>query len=237
MSISILAKQLRSLLGEEAVLHAPEDIMLYEYDAGLAKGLPELIVFPQTTEHVSAIVRLASDAGVPIVPRGAGTGLSGGSVPGKGGLVMVFSRMRKILKIDVANRRAIDQPGVVNLELSQAVAKHGLYFAPDPSSQKASTMGNVAENSGGPHTLAYGVTVNHVTGLEVVLSDGRVTEFGGKANNHAGYDLTGFFVGTEERWHRHEDHGQAVAPSRAHRNVACDLSNRRRRGSTVTGHC
>ncbi len=198
MNVPALAKQLRSALGDEAVLHQPEDLMLYEYDAGLAKGTPELIVFPQTTEHVSCIVRLAAQAGIPIVPRGAGTGLSGGSVPRQGGIVMVFSRMRKILEIDVANRRAIVQPGVVNLELSQAVAKHGLYFAPDPSSQKASTIGgNVAENSGGPHTLAYGVTVNHVTGLEVVLADGRVARFGGKANEHSGYDLTGFFVGTE----------------------------------------
>ena len=198
MNVPALAKQLRSALGDQAVLYRPEDLMLYEYDAGLAKGTPELIVFPETTEHVSTIVRMALQAVVPIVPRGAGTGLSGGSVPRQGGIVMVFSRMRKILEIDVANRRAIVQPGVVNLELSQAVAKHGLYFAPDPSSQKASTIGgNVAENSGGPHTLAYGVTVNHVTGLEVVLADGRVAKFGGKASEHSGYDLTGFFVGTE----------------------------------------
>src|SRR5579883_542675 len=198
MKLAALAKQLRSVLGEEAVLHHPEDLMLYEYDAGLAKGTPELVVFPKTTEHVSAIVRLAGARGVPIVPRGAGTGLSGGSIPRQGGIVMVFSRMRRILEVDVPNRRAVVQPGVVNLELSQAVARYGLYFAPDPSSQKASTIGgNVAENSGGPHTLAYGVTVNHVTGLEVVLADGRAVQLGGKAGEHAGYDLTGFLVGTE----------------------------------------
>ena len=198
MNVPALAKQLRSALGADAVLRRPEDLMLYEYDAGLAKGTPEIVVLPETTEQVSAIVRMAAQAGVPIVPRGAGTGLSGGSVPRQGGIVMVFSRMRKILEIDVANRRATVQPGVVNLELSQTVAKHGLYYAPDPSSQKASTIGgNVAENSGGPHTLAYGVTVNHVAGLEVVLADGSIAEFGGKATEHAGYDLTGFFVGTE----------------------------------------
>ena len=198
MNVSALAKQLRSELGNEAVLRRPEDLMLYEYDAGLAKGTPDIVVLPQTTEQVSTIVRLAAQAGVAIVARGAGTGLSGGSVPRQGGIVVVFSRMRKILEINVDNRRAVVQPGVVNLELSQAVAKHGLYFAPDPSSQRASTIGgNVAENSGGPHTLAYGVTVNHVTGLEVVLADGRVAHFGGKAIGHAGYDLTGFFVGTE----------------------------------------
>jgi glycolate dehydrogenase FAD-linked subunit len=198
MNVPALAKHLSSALGAEAVLYRPEDLMLYEYDAGLAKGTPEIVVLPQTTEQVSMIVRMAAQASVPVVPRGAGTGLSGGSIPRKGGIVMVFSRMRKILEIDVANRCATVQPGVVNLELSQAVAKHGLYFAPDPSSQRASTIGgNVAENSGGPHTLAYGVTVNHVAGLEVVLADGRVIKLGGKANQHAGYDLKGFFVGTE----------------------------------------
>lgn len=198
MDLRTLIAQLRSVLGDDAVLHRPEDLMLYEYDGGLAKGTPEIVVFPNTTEHVATIVRLASQASASIVPRGAGTGLSGGSIPRQGGIVVVFSRMRKILEIDVANRRAAVQPGVVNLELSQAVAKHGLYFAPDPSSQRASTIGgNVAENSGGPHTLAYGVTVNHVTGLEVVLADGRVVQVGGKAAEHSGYDLTGFFVGTE----------------------------------------
>ncbi len=172
--------------------------MLYEYDAGLSTGTPQAVVFPETTEQVSRIARLATREGVSLVPRGAGTGLSGGSIPRQGGIVLVFSRMNRILEIDVANQRAIVQPGAVNLELSQEVAKHSLYFAPDPSSQKASTIGgNVAENSGGPHTLAYGVTVNHVTGLEIVLADGSVIQTGGKANDACGYDLTGLFVGTE----------------------------------------
>ncbi|HMK31227.1 MAG TPA: FAD-linked oxidase C-terminal domain-containing protein, partial [Terriglobales bacterium] len=162
------------------------------------KGRADLVVLPRSRDEVCEIARLASEARVAIVPRGAGTGLSGGSVPRQGGIVLVFSRMTKILEIDAANRRAVVEPGVVNLELSQAAAKYRLYFAPDPSSQKASTLGgNVAENSGGPHTLAYGVTVNHVTGLEVVLASGRVIEMGGKAAESLGYDLTGFFVGSE----------------------------------------
>jgi glycolate oxidase len=198
MSISSAAKQLRKVLGHDAVFDRPEDLMLYEYDASLAKGRPDIVVFPQTTDHVVAIAKAASSAGIAIVPRGAGTGLSGGSVPRQGGIVIVFSRLNRILEIDVPNRRAIVQPGVVNADLSIAVAKHGLYFAPDPSSQRASTIGgNVAENSGGPHTLASGVTVNHVTGLEVVLPTGEVLSLGGKALDCAGYDMTGFFVGSE----------------------------------------
>src|SRR5205823_14507841 len=131
-------------------------------------------------------------------PRGAGTGLSGGSIARQGGIVIGFSRMNKVLEIDIPNQRAVVQPGVVNLDLTHAVEPFVYYFAPDPSSQKACTIGgNVAENSGGPHTLANGVTVNHVTGLEVVLPDGRVVEFGGKTFSGCGYDLAGFFVGSE----------------------------------------
>jgi glycolate oxidase len=198
MFFSSLASKLRKIVGRDAVLSSRDDLMLYEYDAGVQRALPEAVVFPQTTEQVARIVRLAAKQGVPIVPRGAGTGLSGGSIARKGGIVVGFARMNRILAIDVDDQRAVVQPGVVNLELSQATAKHGLYFAPDPSSQKACTIGgNVAENSGGPHTLANGVTVNHVTGLEVVLPDGRVVNFGGHAGETLGYDLTGFFVGSE----------------------------------------
>jgi glycolate oxidase len=198
MQYSRLARQIRKIVGKDAVLDQPEDLMLYEYDGGVDRGTPNIICFPQTTEHVSKIMRLATKAGVPIVPRGAGTGLSGGSIARKGGIVLGFSRMNKILEIDIANQRATVQPGVVNLELTHAVESQGFYFAPDPSSQKACTIGgNVAENSGGPHTLANGVTVNHVTGLEVVLPDGRIIELGSKATDNCGYDLTGFFVGSE----------------------------------------
>lgn len=198
MPLSSAIPKLRRLLGKENVLVQLEDVMLYEYDAGVDKGTPGAVVFPANTEDVAAILRIALAESVSIVPRGAGTGLSGGSIPRDGGIVLVFTRMNKILEIDVENMRAVVQPGVVNLDLTAAVERHGLYFAPDPSSQKACTIGgNVAENSGGPHTLAHGVTVNHVTGVEVVLGDGRIARFGGKTIDTAGYDMTGFFTGTE----------------------------------------
>jgi glycolate oxidase len=198
MRAADLAKKLKKIVGKDAVLDRAEDLMLYEYDGGVDRGRPELVCFPQTTSQVAEIVKLAAKSGVPIVPRGAGTGLSGGSIPRAGGIVLGFSRMNRILELDLDNHRAVVQPGVVNLDLTKAVESRGYYFAPDPSSQKACTIGgNVAENSGGPHTLANGVTVNHVTGLEVVLPDGRIVEFGGKAADACGYDLTGFFVGSE----------------------------------------
>ncbi len=191
-------KRLREIVGPDAVLDRAEDLMLYEFDAGVDRGTPRAVIFPRSTEQVSRIMRLASESGVPVVPRGAGTGLSGGSIARNGAIVMAFARMNRILEIDLDNHRAVVQPGVVNLELSQAVAGRGFYFAPDPSSQKACTIGgNVAENSGGPHTLAYGVTVNHVTGVEVVLHDGRIVQFGGKTTDACGYDLSGLFIGSE----------------------------------------
>jgi glycolate oxidase len=197
MDSSVL-RQLRKIAGSEAVLDRPEDLMLYEYDAGVDKSRPGAVVFPQNTEQVSRVLRLAHEMKVPVVPRGAGTGLSGGAIARKEAIVLSLARMNRILEIDIPNQRAVVQPGVVNLELSNATAPFGFYYAPDPSSQKACTIGgNVAENSGGPHTLALGVTVNHVTGVEVVLPDGRITEFGGKAQDSCGLDLTGFFVGSE----------------------------------------
>ena len=198
MIASSIQRQFSKIVGDDAVLVRPEDLMLYEYDAGLTTGAPAAVIFPRTTEEVAQVVCLAAKAGLSIVPRGAGTGLSGGSISRDGGIVLVFSRMNRILEIDAPNQRAVVQPGVVNLDLSAAAAPYGLYFAPDPSSQKACTIGgNVAENSGGPHTLAYGVTVNHVTGLEAVLPDGRIIQTGGKGSDGCGYDLTGFLVGTE----------------------------------------
>src|SRR3974377_2312413 len=198
MQPSDVVQQLRKIAGRDAVLDRPEDLMLYEYDAGVRKCTPAAVVFPQTTEHVSQILRLASSAGFPGVAPGAGTGLSGGAIAPEGGVVVAFARMHRILEVDADNMRAVVQPGVVNQQLSDNVAHLGLYFAPDPSSQKACTLGgNVAENSGGPHTLAYGVTVNHVTGLTVVLPSGEVVRFGGKAAESDGYDLTGFLVGSE----------------------------------------
>ncbi len=186
------------IAGPASVLWRREDLMLYEYDALSSLRAPDAVVFPLTTEHVVRIVRLAAREKIPVVARGAGTGLSGGAVTTEGGILLGFSRMKKILEIDLENQRARVQPGVVNLDLTLAVSDAGFYFAPDPSSQKACTIGgNVAENSGGPHTLAYGVTTNHVLGLEVVLPDGSVIHTGGKYWDRPGYDLTGLLVGSE----------------------------------------
>ncbi|PYT49065.1 MAG: FAD-binding oxidoreductase [Acidobacteria bacterium] len=193
-----LLHELTKLLGEDSVLHKLEDLFLYEYDGSVEKGLPDVVVFPTTTEHVSQTVKLAAKYEVPVVGRGAGTGLSGGALARAGGVMLVFSRMNRILEIDSENQRAVVQPGVVNFELTRAAEPHGLYFAPDPSSWKSCTIGgNVAENAGGPHTLAYGVTTNHVTALELVLPDGEIVRVGSKHGDAPGYDLAGLFVGSE----------------------------------------
>jgi glycolate dehydrogenase FAD-linked subunit len=198
MNQDTLIKELISIMGPDGVLSRPEDLMLYEYDGLSALETPEGVVFPTTTDQVVRMVRLAAARKVPIIPRGAGTGLSGGAVVTQGGIVVSFARMKKILEIDLENQRARVQPGVVNTDLTLAMADAGSYYAPDPSSQKACTIGgNVAENSGGPHTLAYGVTTNHVLGLEVVLPDGEVIRTGGKCWDLPGYDLTGLMVGSE----------------------------------------
>ncbi len=198
MKSSPLIRDLARIVGSDAVLWSPEDLMLYEYDALSSVTQPQAVVFPTSTAQVVGVVKTASQAKLPVVARGAGTGLSGGAVITEGGIVIVTSRMKKILEIDLENRRARVQPGVVNLDLSLAVADEGYYFAPDPSSQKACTIGgNVAENAAGPHTLAYGVTTNHVLGLEVVLPDGEVIHTGAKYWDRPGYDLTGFIVGSE----------------------------------------
>ncbi|MGH9453693.1 MAG: FAD-binding oxidoreductase, partial [Terriglobia bacterium] len=194
----VLAGEAANIAGDDAVLWQAEDLMLYEYDGLSTMGKPDLVVFPTTTRQVSELVKLANQNSLPVIARGAGTGLSGGAVVWSGGVVLGFSRMKKILEIDIENQRARVQPGVVNLDLSLAVSDLGYYYAPDPSSQKACTLGgNVAENSGGPHTLAYGVTTNHVLGLEVVLPDGEVIHTGASYFDPPGYDLTGLFVGSE----------------------------------------
>jgi glycolate oxidase len=198
MRPSRIIRELTRITGPQAVLWRPEDLMLYEYDGLSSVRPPDAVVFPTTTEHVVKIVKLAAGENVPVIARGAGTGLSGGAVVTQGGIVVSFARMKKILEIDVENQRARVQPGVVNLDLSVAASDYGYYFVPDPSSQKACTIGgNVAENSGGPHTLAYGVTTNHVLGLEVVLPDGNVIHTGAKFCDRPGYDLTGLLVGSE----------------------------------------
>lgn len=189
---------LQAIVGEAMVLHRPEDLSLYEYDGSVEKGRPGVVVFPSTTGEVSRIARLAAQNGVPMIGRGAGTGLSGGALARTGGIMLVFTRMNRILDIDIENQRAVVQPGVVNYELTRAVQHAGLYFAPDPSSQKSCTIGgNVAENAGGPHTLAYGVTANHVTAMEIVLPDGEIFRVGSSHGDSLGYDLAGLFVGSE----------------------------------------
>src|SRR5437016_6013605 len=198
MRPSRIIRELNRITDPQAVLWRPEDLMLYEYDGLSSVRPPDAVVFPETTEQVVKIVKLAAKLKVPVIARGAGTGLSGGAVITEGGIVVSFARMKKILEIDLENQRARVQPGVVNLDLSLAVSDHGYYFVPDPSSQKACTIGgNVSENAGGPHTLAYGVTTNHVLGLEVVLPDGRAMATGGRTPDMTGYDLTGLLTGSE----------------------------------------
>ncbi len=191
-------KKIVDLVGARGYLDQPADLTLYEYDGSVDKARPELVVFPRTTEEVAGIVKIAAEHGVPITGRGAGTGLSGGAIPREGGITIGFSRMNRILEIDLENERAVLQPGVVNLDITLAVQSSGYFYAPDPSSQRACTIGgNVAENSGGPHTLAYGVTTNHVLGLEFVMPDGTIHMTGGKEQDLPGYDLTGLLTGSE----------------------------------------
>ena len=193
-----LVQALTRILGPEQVLFSETDLLVYSYDGSLHSALPDVVVLPRSTEEVSAIVALASKEGIPIVARGSGTNLSGGSIPLKGGIVIHFSRMNRILEIDVENQRAVVETGVLNLDLQNALSPYGYYYAPDPASQKVSTLGgNVAENAGGPHCLKYGVTTNHVVGAEIVLSNGEVLWIGGKAPDPLGYDLLGLFVGSE----------------------------------------
>ena len=190
--------KLIQLLGPRGYLDRPEDLALYEYDGSVEKGRPFIVVFPRSTEDVVGIVKISHEHGVPLVARGAGTGLSGGSIARAGGILAGFARMNRILEIDLENERAVVEPGVVNLDITQAVEPYGYFYAPDPSSQRACTIGgNVAENAGGPHTLAYGVTTNHVLGLEAVLPDGSVITTGGKESDLPGYDLTGLLTGAE----------------------------------------
>lgn len=186
------------IVGPRGYLDRPEDLRLYEYDGGVDKARPDIVILPRTTAEVSAIARVASTHGIPVVGRGAGTGLSGGAIPEHGGIMIGFARMNRILELDYANERAVVEPGVVNLELNQAIDPAGYFYAPDPSSQRACTIGgNVAENAGGPHTLAYGVTTNHVLGLEIVLPDGRIVNTGAYWPDTPGYDLTGLLTGSE----------------------------------------
>src|SRR5207248_9971365 len=194
-----LRRELETIVGTSGVLSEPDELLVYESDGlTLFRALADFIVFPTSAEQVAAVVRLANREGIPFVARGAGTGLAGGCLPTEGGLVISMMRMNRVLEVDYDNQIAVVEPGLVNLHLSQAVGPRGFYYAPDPSSQQACTIGgNIATNSGGPHTLKYGVTVNHVLGLELVLPDGQVVQTGGAAEDNPGYDLTGVIVGSE----------------------------------------
>ncbi len=193
-----LIKSLQTIVGERYVMTEKEDVIVYEQDGSIFQVMPEIVVLPADVEQVAAVVKAARRADVPIIPRGSGTGLAGGAVPAEGGIVLCLARLDRILKIDLANRIAVVEPGVINIDVTGAVAKEGFFYAPDPSSQVACSIGgNVANNSGGPHTLAYGVTTNHVLGVEVVLDDGRIVWLGGEVPDTPGYDLCGVFVGSE----------------------------------------
>jgi len=193
-----LISKLKEIVDEEYVLSSAMDLVLYGYDASLEKGKPDVVVLPKSTEEVAEVVKLAHKHKIPVIPRGAGTNLSGGTIPTKGGIVIHFSRMNGILEIDIPNRTVIVQPGVITLDLQTLLLTKGFVYAPDPASQKTSTLGgNFGENAGGPHCLKYGVTTNHVLGAEVVLNDGTVIWTGGKSQDNPGYDLTGLLVGSE----------------------------------------
>jgi glycolate oxidase len=196
-----LPARFAAIVGARNTFSAPSDLRTYECDGLLGMRIrPAIVVLPASTDEVAACVRLACEAGMPIVPRGAGTGLSGGALPVEGGIIIGTSRMTRILAVDLPNRRMRVQPGAINLDLSRALAPSGYYYAPDPSSQSVCTIGgNVAENSGGAHCLKYGFTVNHVVGARLVTSDGAIVDVGawdGTADT-LGYDLMGVVVGSE----------------------------------------
>ena len=194
-----IVAELREILGPGGIVDRATELKVYECDGWtIEKSAPEILLRPRTTAEVSAILKTLHRHEIAFVPRGAGTGLSGGCLPLGAPVMICTSRMNRILAIDLANRRAEVESGVVNLHVSNAVKAAGLFYAPDPSSQVACTIGgNIAENSGGPHTLKYGVTTNHVLGLELVLPDGEIAELGGPAEECCGYDLIGAIVGAE----------------------------------------
>ncbi|MFY9255511.1 MAG: FAD-linked oxidase C-terminal domain-containing protein [Fuerstiella sp.] len=199
VSTSELLRELAAVVGPKRLLDSQDELLVYECDGYIVeKNVPDVVVFPVNTVEVRAIVLACNKHNVPFVPRGAGTSLAGGCLPVHGGVMIALTKMREILEINLRDRYAIVQPGVVNLNLTRALAGSGFHYAPDPSSQGACTIGgNVATNSGGPHTLKYGVTVNHVIGVEFVSPEGEVTQIGGPIGRGSDFDLTGLFVGSE----------------------------------------
>jgi glycolate oxidase len=198
MKREIITK-LQSIVGKDRLTTAPEELLCYSYDGTGREYPPEAVVFPAGTGEISAIMQLANAAPFPVVPRGAGSGMTGGALPVAGGVVMALSRLNRILEIDESNQVAVVEPGVITGDLRKTLAKRGLFYPPDPASLKFCTMGgNVAECAGGPSAVKYGVTRDYVLGLEVVLPDGRVIQTGVRtAKGVVGYDLTRLFIGSE----------------------------------------
>lgn len=194
-----LIRRFREVVGEESLLYRPEELIVYECDGYVVeKNVPDVVVFPENREQIVELVHICNELDVPFVPRGAGTSLAGGTLPVGGGVMITLTRMREIVEINYRDRYAVVQPGLVNVHLTQELKGSGYHYAPDPSSQGACTLGgNVATNSGGPHTLKYGVTVNHVLGVEYISPEGEVIQIGGPEEETPGYDLTGLFVGSE----------------------------------------
>lgn len=193
-----LVAELLKIFGPDNVMYEPEDILCYEGDFSIDKSQPEAIVLPENAEQVAALMALAAREKVPVVPRGAGTGLSGGAIAVRGGVLVAMAKLKRLLSVDFDNRYAVVEPGMVNLDLTHEIEHAGYNFAPDPASQKASTIGgNIALNAGGPHCLAYGTTTNHVLGVEMALPGGDLVNLGGAVPDRPGYDLTGFVVGSE----------------------------------------
>lgn len=194
-----IQKKLEDIVGKQNVISSEEELIAFECD-GLTnyRIKPVFAVLPDSPQQVSSLLRLCHEEEIPFVPRGAGTGLSGGALPSEEGIIISLSRMNRILEIDIDNRYVVVEPGVVNNRVTDAVSPYGYYYAPDPSSQVVCTIGgNVAENSGGVHCLKYGVTTNHVLGVEMVLPDGEIIHAGGKTQDHPGYDILGLIVGSE----------------------------------------
>ena len=196
---SAFVDRLRAIVGEGGLVTSYEGRLVYECDMHtFYKGMPDAVTLPASVEQVQAIVRLCRAEKVPIVPRGSGTGVMGGTTAPTGGVTVGVNRMNAVLEVDYAERCATVEPGLINLWLSQAVRERGWFFAPDPSSQMVSSIGgNVSTNAGGPHCLKYGITTNHVLGLQMVTGTGDLVRFGGKVLDQPGYDLTGVAVGSE----------------------------------------
>ena len=238
MSPGALARDLGAIVGPAHVRSASAERVTYAMD-GLPthRRVPDVVVLPGSRAELIAVVRLLAQRGVPFVPRGAGTGLSGGALAGDGAVLIVLTRLNRILEMDAANRSAVVEPGVVNAKLGAAARPHGLHYAPDPSSQSACTLGgNVAENAGGPHCLKYGVTANHILALEVVLADGRLVELGSPGGEPWGPDLVGLFVGSEGNFGIATKITARLTPlPRAVRTLLADFASLRAAGEGVSG--